>query len=184
MIKAPYQDRIEFWKFQNAAITFSETRQLCDLILKDKIVSGHPLHASLMTALHILYGRPFKQRAEVRLPEEIVPPEFTETHSALLNMRDKIYAHTDADGPKTASDETLNKVAVHIQGRAARFAITMLFPRDIQKIHDLTEKLAEKTWYHAEKIWRKHFKDSFIKDGSYEINISKTDDSFLKNLQW
>src|SRR5882672_5690993 len=112
MIKAPYKDRMEFWKFQNASITFSEVTQLCDVLIKQGIASGHPLHAPMMTALHILYGRPFKQRAEARISENLVPTDYKDTHDALLNMRDKIYAHTDADGPKTANNENFNKVAV------------------------------------------------------------------------
>lgn len=56
MVKAPYSDRIEFWKFQHAAVTFGEVGKLCDQIKIQKIKSGHPLHAPMMTALHILYG--------------------------------------------------------------------------------------------------------------------------------
>jgi hypothetical protein len=185
MIKAPYKDRIEFWKFQHASITFSEVSQLCDLILKQQIVSGHPLHVSLMTSLHILYGRPFKQRgAEVRLPEDIVPAEYKKTHDALINMRDKIYAHTDIDGPKTSDNDCLNKIGVYIQDRTVRFGMTMLFPRDTQRIHDLAKALSEKTWYHAEKNWKRYFKGGFVKDGNYEVNVSKADDSFLKSSSW
>ena len=128
MIKAPYKDRSEFWKFQSAAITFFETKQLCDLILKEKIDPGHPFHASLMTALHILYGRPFKQqRTEAKLSDEIIPPEFKETHKGLILMRDKIYAHIDADGPKTANNEIMNKIAVRINNGAVQFNLAMLF---------------------------------------------------------
>jgi hypothetical protein len=184
MIKAPYKERIEFWKFQHASITFSEVSQLCDLIIKQQIVSGHPLHASLMTALHILYGRPFKQREEVKLSKDIVPADHKDTHNALINMRDKIYAHTDVDGPKTTNNDCLNKVGVFIQGGTVQFGMTMLFPRDTQKIHDLAKALSEKTWYHAEKIWKRYFKGDFVKNGRYEINISKTDDSFLKSNSW
>src|ERR1035437_10239702 len=94
MIKAPYKDRIEFWKFQHAFIIFGEVTLLCDQILKQKIDSGHPLHPALMTAFHILYGISFKQRMEVKLTEEIVPKDYKDTHGALINMRDQIYAHT------------------------------------------------------------------------------------------
>jgi hypothetical protein len=184
MTKAPYNERIEFWKFQHASITFSEVAQLCDLILKRQIVSGHPLHASLMTALHILYGRPFKQRAEVKLSEDIVPAGYRNTHDSLINMRDKIYAHTDVDGPITTDNACLNTVGVSIHGGTIRFAMTMLFPRDTQRIHDLAKSLSEKTWDHAENIWKRHFKSDFVKDGSYEVNISKADDSFLKSSSW
>jgi hypothetical protein len=184
MIKVPYKERIEFWKFQNASITFSEVIQLCDLILKQKIVSGHPLHTSLMTALHILYGRPFKQRTEVRISENIVPAKYKDTHDALISMRDQIYAHTDVDGPKTVNADSSNKVGVFISGGNVRFALAMAFPRDVQKIRDLVKILSDKTWYHAEKNWQRHFKNQFVKDGNYEVNISKTDDSFLETISW
>jgi hypothetical protein len=184
MIKAPYEERIEFWKFQNAWITFSEAGQLCDLILKQNIVSGHPLFTSLMTALHILYGRPFKQRQVVKISENIVPAEYKETHDALINMRDQIYAHTDVDGPKTANADSSNKVGVFIANGNVRFALAMAFPRDVKKIHELTKILSDKTWYHAEKIWRKHFKTQFVPDGGYEVNLSKDNDDFLNPISF
>jgi hypothetical protein len=186
MITAPYKDRIEFWKFQHASTTFAEAKQLCELILKEKIDSGHPLHVPLMTALHILYGRPFKQRTEVRIPEDIVPQNNKNTHEALINMRDKIHAHTDVDGPKTTDDDCLNKVAVFVRNRSARFALTMVFPRAVQieEIRDLSDALSQKTWYHAEKIWKRYFSGKAVKDGNYEVNISKSDDAFLKTNSW
>jgi len=88
VIKAPYDERIEFWKFPNAWITFSEVIQLCDLVLEENIFSGHPLFTSLMTALHILYGRPFKQRPAVKISDAIVPAKYKVTHDALISMRD------------------------------------------------------------------------------------------------
>jgi len=184
MIKAPFEDRIEFWKFQNAWITFSEATQLCDLILKQNIVSGHPLFTSLMTALHILYGRPFKQRQAVKISETIVPAKYKDTHEALISMRDQIYAHTDVDGPKTANADSSNKVGVFIANGRVRFALAMAFPRDVQKIHELTKILSDKTWYHAEKIWQRYFKTQFVRDGNYEVNISNNDDEFLKPLRF
>jgi hypothetical protein len=182
VVKAPYKDRVEFWKFQHASITFSEATQLCDQIIKQNIISGHPLHTSLMTALHILYGRPFKQRKEVRVSKEIVPHDYRETHGALINMRDQIYAHMDVDGPISTSENSLNKIGVFIKGGTVRFAMTMAFPREghVEKIRALTKLLSEKTWYHSEKTWRKHFKKQFIPDNHYEVNLSKENDDFLK----
>jgi len=48
---------------------------------------------------------------------------------------------------------SVNKVGVFIRGGQAKFALTMLFPREneVGKIRDLTILLSEKTWYHAEK---------------------------------
>ncbi len=184
VVKAPYNDRIEFWKFQHASITFSETAQLCDQLINHNIISGHPLHTSLMTALHVLYGRPFKQRKEVRISEEIIPHDYLETHGALINMRDQIYAHMDVDGPISTSQNSLNKIGVLINGGNVRFAMTMAFPREghIGKIRDLTMLLSEKTWSHSETIWAKYFKQEFIPDNQYEVNLSKNNDDFLKPI--
>lgn len=62
----------------------------------------------------------------------------------------------------------------------------MLFPREIQveKIRELTKFLSEKTWDHAEKIWRKHFKMQFVPDGGYEVNLSKDNDDFLNPISF
>jgi hypothetical protein len=185
-IKAPYKDRIEFWKFQHASVTFAEATKLCDQIIKQKIDSGHPLLTSMMTTLHIFYGRPFKQRPEVRISETIVPQKYKDIHGGLIKMRDQIYAHVDIDGPKTANQNSLNKVGVFIRGSEARFALTMVFPREIQvgTIRDLTVLLSEGTWSHAEKIWRQYFKMQYVPDGDYEINLSKDNDDFLKPISF
>lgn len=186
MIKAPYRDRIEFWKFQHASITFGEVTLLCDQILKQKINSGHPLHPSLMTALHILYGRPFKQRTEVKLAEEIVPKEYKDMHGALISMRDQIYAHMDVDGLKSTDNNSVNKIGVFIRDGHARFGMTMTFPREaqVEKVRDLTKLLTEKTWFHSEKIWQRHFKSKSVQDNNYEVNLSKDDDTFLKPVRF
>jgi hypothetical protein len=184
VIQAPYKDRIEFWKFQHAFITFGEVTLLCEQILKQEIISGHPLHPSMMTALHILYGRPFKQRTEVKLSEEIIPKDYKETHGMLINMRDQIYAHMDVDGPKSTENNSVNKVGVFIKDGQVHFAMTMAFPREtqIEKIRELTKLLTDKTFFHSEKIWQRHFRSKYVPDNNYEVNLSKEDDAFLKPI--
>jgi hypothetical protein len=184
--KAPYKDRVEFWKFQHASVTFAEVTNLCDQIIKQKIDNGHPQLASTMTTLHIFYGRPFKQRPEVRISETLVPADYKEIHDWLLNMRDQTYAHMDVDGPKTTNQSSINKIGVFVHGGQAKFALTMIHPRGIQieKIRELTVLLSKKTWDYAEKIWRKHFKAQPVLDGDYEINLSKECDDFLKPISF
>ena len=186
VVKAPYKDRIEFWKFQHAFITFGEVTLLCDQILKQKIVSGHPLHPSMMTALHILYGRPFKQRAEVKLTKEIIPKDYKDTHGALISMRDQIYAHMDVDGLKSTGNNSVNKIGVFIKGGHVHFGMTMAFPREdqVEKIRDLTKLLTDKTFFHSEKIWQRHFKSEYVPDNNYEVNLSKENNDFLKPISF
>ena len=92
----------------------------------------------------------------------------------------------DVDGLKTINLNSVNKVGVFIRGGQAKFALTMLFPREneVGRIRDLTNLLSEKTWYHAEKIWHKHFKMQFVPDGDYEVNLAKDNDDFLKPISF
>jgi hypothetical protein len=43
------------------------------------------------------YAKPFKQRKHRRLPEDVVPTEFKESHKFVIELRDKHFAHSDAD---------------------------------------------------------------------------------------
>lgn len=183
---APLAERLDFWKFQHASITFEEVKKLCALIVQQKIESNHPLHLPLMVALHALYARPFKQKKAVRLSDDIVPKELRQTHDSLIEMRDQIHAHYDFDGPATTSGLRLNKVAVFLHGTQARFAITPVFPRSKQvvEIGNLAQILATKTFEQAKIIWSLRFGGIQLTEGDFEVNLSKDDDHFLKSLSW
>jgi len=90
----------------------------------------------------------------------------------------------DVDGPISTNENSLNKIGVFINGGTVRFAMTMAFPREghVEKIRDLTKLLSEKTWYRSEKIWGEHFKEKFVPDDHYEVNLSKENDDFLKPI--
>lgn len=180
-MNAPYKDRIEFWKLQHASSTFDQVTQLCEWILKEGIDGGHPLHVPLMAALHTLYGRPFRQRKDFGIAEDLVPANYRDDHVMLLTMRDKIHAHTDADGPKTTDDDCLNKVMVTFRDGGIKFSLMMVAPRanQIERIRNLAETLSQTTGAQAEKIFMK-YKGAVVEDGIYEVNISKGEDVFLK----
>jgi hypothetical protein len=50
-------------------------------------------------AILVSYARPFKQRRKVRLEEEVIPAEFKGTHDENIDLRDKVIAHRDTNGP-------------------------------------------------------------------------------------
>ena len=182
----PFEDRLAFWKFQNASCAFEQVRVTCKHMLTEQIEDGHPLHIPLQTAVHIHYGKPFKQRPAVRVPPDIVPAEYAEVHRSLIMMRDKIHAHTDSDGPVTTDDILLNKVLVVIRGTNVQYASTLLFPRlnRIDEIRQLAEILAGKAGYHAEKIWNKHMGREWVPTGDYSVNLSPGDAPFFEPLVW
>ena len=137
-----------------------------------------------MTALHTLYARPFKQKKQIRLTDDIVPSESKSLHDSIILMRDKIHSHTDLNGPGTSGGLCINKVVVRSDGQTAIFAATMIFPRNTPSIRDLADVLLKKCSYHSEKIWRRVMPSGIPFSGEFEININEGDDRFIKPLTW
>jgi hypothetical protein len=186
MESAPYSERLNFWKWQQASVAFEQVKNVSEFVLTEKIEQPHPLHIPLMTALHTVYAKPFMQRREVRLGDDVVPAEFKEVHDSLITMRNKIHAHTDVDGPVTANDESFNKVVAIVRNGQVQLGSTVVFPRHnrVEQVRSLVEILSRKASCHAEEIWRQFMGGNWIADGTYEVNLSKQDDAFLKLLSW
>lgn len=140
-----------------------------------------------MTALHVVYAKPFKQRKALQLDESIVPEKYKPVHNALVMMRDKIHAHTDLDGPKTSEDHLLNKVVMLArQGEGVRFGVPMLVPRALRldEIKALARELCELTWQRANKIVENRFAGFTLPEGDYEVNLSDKNDEIIRPIEW
>jgi hypothetical protein len=64
------------------------------------------LMRALETAIAVSYARAFTQSSLLRLDAdtyEPLDPELAEIHRQLCKLRDKVYAHTDKDGGRSAS---------------------------------------------------------------------------------
>jgi hypothetical protein len=94
-----HEERIEFWKHSYARASFVDARIFIEHILETRLPLNHPARKALSIAVLTTYCRPFKQRAIVRLSEDIVPTEHREAHNSAIEMRDKVVAHRDIDGP-------------------------------------------------------------------------------------
>jgi hypothetical protein len=92
-------ERISFWQHSYARASFVQTRLFIDLLLKLDPPMNDTLRRALTVAILGVYSRPFKQRKIVRLPDDIVPAPFRDTHDIMIEIRDKVVAHRDLDGP-------------------------------------------------------------------------------------
>lgn len=93
------EQRISFWKCAYARASFVDTQIFLEQLLSCKLTLTHPLRKATSIAVLTTYCRPFKQRAAVRLNEDVVPAQYRDLHNSLLEMRDKVVAHRDLDGP-------------------------------------------------------------------------------------
>lgn len=100
MVMPTREERIEFWKHAYARASFIDARIFCEQILETRLPLNNPIRKALSIAALTTYGRPFKQRNAVRLPENIIPAEHQAAHLGLIEMRDKVIAHRDLDGPE------------------------------------------------------------------------------------
>jgi hypothetical protein len=92
-------ERIEFWKYSYARSSFVHADQFARCIFRNSPALDRTLRDAINFGIITAYGRPFKQRSEVRLSGDIVSKQHRAVHDDLIEMRDKVVAHRDLDGP-------------------------------------------------------------------------------------
>jgi hypothetical protein len=92
-------ERITFWKHAYARSSFIQAGLFAQLLVQNDPPDGSVPRQALTYAIVTAYCRPFKQRNEVRLSRDVVPFDFLKLHDETVEMRDKIIAHRDLDGP-------------------------------------------------------------------------------------
>jgi len=119
----------------------------CNHILKYKPHASELIYQCLMTSILTNYGRPFHRNYGVgKLNLAIVPNEYRHLHNQLMHERDKIHAHTDADGILTRIGNA-NQVRLLRLENGFIWATSTFLPydySDIQNIRDLSQSLIDK----------------------------------------
>jgi hypothetical protein len=93
----PYENRL--WKAGYAWSSFQSVCETCDYILTQKIQPNTDIYYPLVTAICVLYARPFKRSRGIEgLTLQIVPKKFLHLHNHLILVRDQTSAHVDARG--------------------------------------------------------------------------------------
>ena len=112
MHQAPQTERIELHKWQSAFSSLNEARSILHHIRDQAVHHDHPLHHALWAAFHVFYSKPFKQRPVIRIPDDVVPEHMRNAHGAIITLRDKLFAHSDLDGPNLGEGDLVNSLFV------------------------------------------------------------------------
>ena len=181
MKKLTQEKRLEYWKYQSAALSFDHAKEVADYLISNK---GHALNYQLITSLYILYGRPFKQRKKFRLSEDIVPHDYLEEHSFLLGLRDKTFAHIDIVGLPEKDISQLNKILLIVKENMARAVTASLLPQgyNITRIRDLCAMLLDKCNTKAGEILREAINGTDLRDSTYEVDLRDGERDMLKSV--
>jgi hypothetical protein len=116
-----------------------------------------------------------------KLPGDIVPEEFQELHKIIMDHRDQLYAHTDAESFDLPGHGAANQVRVLVSPTEARLFGTQFRARPplLPKVVDLCRELQEKTNYHLAKLQKRHQKKVPREPGEYAINVLDQAGPFL-----
>jgi hypothetical protein len=109
----------------------------------------------------VLYGKPFKKSNVVgKLPRDIVPAEFQELHKIIMDHRDQLYAHTDAESFDLGGHGAANQVRILVSPMEARLFGTQFRARPpvLPKVVELCRAMQKKANYYLEKLQKRHQK--------------------------
>ena len=102
---------------------FEQVQALSCFLLENHIDEQHPLFPSFMTAICVMYARPFTSNEFLGCisPKygQFKDPALARTHDAVLKARNEFYAHTDGSqriqGNDKQTDEPLHQLIVKVE---------------------------------------------------------------------
>jgi hypothetical protein len=174
MNTSEYSDAQLLWKMFYAGECFRQARGAAQHILDAKLERDSPLFYPLVTAVYVLYAKPFTRADAVgKLGEEIISAEHRELHGLLLEHRHQVYAYRDGDGFVVADYGPVNQVRAIVLPQEIRLMATDFHARfpAMPSIIDLCQALEKKTGYHVDKLRARHAKAIPNKVGEYMLNV-------------
>ena len=191
MHKAPLQERIDFYRYSSASQLLDQAREILKEIQSlDRANTPDWKYNALWTAFYATYGKPFKQQRDktlqigLRLPDDVIPAAYKNEHDGIIDLRDKMFVHTDFASLTDDMQNPLNALAMHVIGRQPHFGLRYIMPTKsgIKKYLELLDAMIETVSYRGTKIWKRWAKHVNVPDNSvWSINAgNKSDDVLLK----
>lgn len=169
-----FEDAKLLWKMFYAEQCFKHAQAAAEHILKEKLEEPSPLFYPLITAVYVLYGKPFRvSRGVGKLGEEMIPSEHLELHRLLLNHRDQIYAHSDAMSFELPDCGQPNQVGV-LRGPTEMRLFGIQFHARyplMPSVIDLCRSLQKKTGSNVTTLFERYATLVPNRVGEYSINI-------------
>ncbi len=178
-----FEDARSLWKMFYAGQSFEHARAAAEYVLQNNIADDNPVFYPLMTAIYVLYGKPFrKSRVVGSLGEELIPPEYQELHRDLLKHRDKILAHSDASEFDWFDVGQANQVRLVRRPTDKSLICSQLQanPSLLPHIISLCLELQEKTGILKTELFKKCERFVPAGVGEYVLNIDDPNGDFFK----
>ena len=99
MTPREFSEAKQLYKFAIAYDCFWAVSKSCEHLMAAGYQASHPGYFAASVGIICTYCRPFTNNARIgMLSTRLVPPQFKELHSHLVELRDKGFAHTDTLG--------------------------------------------------------------------------------------
>jgi hypothetical protein len=173
MTDTEFAEAKQFWLMFQANETFKAVQQACLELVHSGISDASLLYYPLIAGIICLYGKPFKRSAGVgKLPIEMVPEEQLDLHKSLLVIRDKLYAHSDAQSVKFGQLH-MNELRCYRWPNEGGYFIDRLniAPSYFNLVAELAAQMTEKTQYHVDKLAKKFTYRAPRRLGEFLLNI-------------
>ena len=179
-----FEDARLLWKMFYAGQSFEHSRAAAEYVLQKKIAEDDPIFYPLMTAVYVLYGKPFRKSRGVGCPlgEELIPPDYLELHRDLLKHRDKILAHSDANEFEWFDVGQANQVRLvrRLTDKSLKCSQLQANPSLLPHIISLCLELQEKTEIRKTELFKQYEKFVPAEVGEYVLNIDDPNGDFFK----
>lgn len=181
-------DRIWIFSYLYGKHAFLDVIKLVEHLEKHGIRDDHELYFPMITAIYTSYSRPFKKgRMCYPLPDMIVPDNYKGIHQQMIESRDKLYAHTDAEKHQYLGHDFLHAVRLSISYDGfGGHCLARITPRNdflCQHLPILCRTLAEKCTYHIDKICMKNKKKLPNSIGLYDLITDPHRDEFYRRVE-
>jgi hypothetical protein len=178
-----FEDAKLLWKMFYAGQSFEHARAAAEYVLKENISADNAILYPLMTAVYVLYGKPFKKSNIVGcLGEELIPLEYQELHRDLLKHRDKILAHSDAKGFEWLDVGQANQVRLVQRPTDKSLVCGQLQanPALLPHIISLCLELQEQVEIKKRELFKRYEKYVPAEVGEYILNIEDPSGDFFR----
>ncbi|MDD5140680.1 MAG: hypothetical protein PHY43_10530 [Verrucomicrobiales bacterium] len=181
-----FEDAKLLWKMFYAGQSFQHARAAAEHILKENISADDAILYPLMTAVYVLYGRPFKKSHGVGcFGEELIPLQYRELHGDLLKHRDKILAHSDSNSFEWLNVGQANQVRLIRRSKDKSLICSQLqaTPALLPHIVSLCLELQEQIESKKRELFRRYEKYVPVQVGEYILNIEDSSGDFFRPVK-
>jgi hypothetical protein len=148
-------------------------KDVCDYILSEHIQPEATIYYPLVTAICVLYARPFKRSKGIEsLTLQFVPKKFHHLHDQLILMRDQTIAHADTRGAQFQGLPA-NNVRFIVRGNQVALGVNQLKFKTttILQVRELASALVKRMLEYITTLAR-HYPNDVPDDGEYLIDLA------------